>query len=118
MKTETPAKIKTTRCTSQGVAGSWNVRETPAKAKAKATLSISRGMGRPRNASENTGEGKDETEYLSGGEWTSLQHFALSFQPAKHGTLKHENEKQAHKQEHKKYRTVIIIIIERQKTRR
>lgn len=85
--------------------------ETPAKA--EATLSTSRGMGRSRNASENSGEDKDETEYLSGegggGEWTSEYRCNIlpNLSSPQNMTLL---KKQAHKQEHKKYRTVITII--------
>ena len=87
--------------------GMWE--ETPAKA--EATLSTSREMGRSRNASENTGKDKDETEYLSGvgGEWTSENRCNIlpNLSSPQNMTLL---KKQAHKQEHKKYRTVITII--------
>ena len=87
--------------------GMWE--ETPAKA--EATLGTSREMGRSRNASENTGKDKDETEYLSGvgGEWTSEYRCNIlpNLSSPQNMTLL---KKQAYKQEHKKYRTVITII--------
>lgn len=66
-------------------------------------------MGRPRNASENTGEDKDETEYLSGegrgDEGTS--EYRCNILP---NLSSPQNIPLLKKQAHKKYRTVITII--------